>query len=218
MWRRISCSVVLLMLVLMWASSSNAQATEDFAAKRAGIEARMKAAQYTRDMQEIACAKRFVVNHCVREAKSEFFPKQQGLDAELAALNKREREKDAVERAAQRKENQLEQAAKAAAVPTPAQAPAQQRTAQEAADAKAAFEAKQADAKQRQAEQAAKIKRPAPPPKPPAVPRSADAASMAAADAREQARQKDIAARKAAIDQKRTQTQGTPLSPDPKID
>jgi colicin import membrane protein len=214
MWRLISFSLLALLLPCKGMAQALA---EDFAAKRAAIDARVKAVEYERDVQEANCAKRFVVNRCVREAKSAYFTQQQKLDAELAALNIRERELEAKERAAQRKENQLEQAAKAAAAPTPAQAPKQQRTAQEAAESKTAYEAKQADAKQRQAEQAAKIKRPAAAPKPPAVPRSADAAAMAAADAKEQARQKDIAARKAEIDKKRTQTQGTPLPPDPKL-
>lgn len=218
MWPLISFSAAMSLLLCMSSSFAQTPPPEDFAAKRAAIDARAKAAEYERDVKEAQCSQRFVVNSCVRQAKSAYFEAQLKLDKELAVLNKREREFEAKERAAQRRENQLEQAAKTSATPTPAQAPKQQRTAQEAAESKAAFDARQADAKQRRAEQEAKIKRPAPAPKPPAVPRSADAAAMAEAAAKDQAKQKDIAARKAAIDQKRAQTQGAPLPPEPKVD
>jgi hypothetical protein len=181
------------------------------------LEARVKAAEDELARQEYDCSKRFVVNSCVKSAKSAFFLKQQKLDKDIAALNTRERQYEASERNKQRSANLEDQAARASATPAPTQSKRARQSAEDAAASEAAYKAKQADAKQRRADQEAKIKRAAPAPKPPLVPRSADVAAMAAADAKEQARQKDIAVRKAAIDKKRAQPQGTPLLPDPPI-
>lgn len=167
--------------------------------------------------REYQCSQQFVVSECIKAARSRYYVQQRQLDKALAELHARERRHDEALRKQERNEAQDEQAARNAATLKPGQSPRVQQGAARTAESKAANEAKQADAKARVVAHEAKLKAAPRPPKPAAAPRSANAAEMAAADAREQARQKDIAARKAAIEQKKAQPKALPLPNNPPV-
>ncbi len=212
--RAATCAIAALCLS---PARSEVNIRDEIARQRLQLTNELNASDTKLASKQAECATRFVVNSCVSAAKSSYYTEQQALNKKLAVLNKRERELDAAARANDRVAQQAEQAARIAAKPDERMTPAQRDTAAGAAASAAEFAAKQADAKQRKAEQEAKLKLPAPPAKPTAVPRSANAAEMAAAALNEQARLKDIAVRKAAIDKKRADKQGAPLPIDPPL-
>jgi colicin import membrane protein len=214
---------LLLVACVLFAGSAHSASSadsmrEEIAAQRLKITAEIDVSEAALARKQAECATRFIVTSCVNAAKSTYYNEQQLLNKKLAAVNKRERELDAAERAKARAEQQAEQAVRLGTKPAESMTPAQRDTAAGSAASAAAYAAKQVDAKQRKAEHEAKLKAAVPTPKPAVVPRSANAAEMAAAATKAQAKQKEIADRKAAIDKKKAEKHGAPLPLDPPLD